>query len=130
MPGKGHFKIFVYKHSVWQTSAITEPNHFDVYDLTAGCPWWDRRAWTYRRTVKVGMDAYSEPCVPSMWQERAYAYTEWAWTTPQTPCGTDVWATANGSYWNVWASDRLLEDCFETEPYHGWRLLKEDVYFP
>ncbi len=76
MPGKGHFKIFVYKHSVWQTSAITEPNHFDVYDLTAGCPWWDRRAWTYRRTVKVGVDAYFEPCGPSTWQKRAYGYQE------------------------------------------------------
>ncbi len=71
--------------------------NFDVYDLRSGCPWWDGRAWTYRRTMKVGMDAYSEPCAPSAWQERAYAYTEWGWTS-QRPVGTDLWTTANGSY--------------------------------
>ncbi len=133
MPGKGHYKVYAYQHSLWHTAVHTKDGlgqSFDIYDLAPDCPWWDARGWTYRCTKKVAVDPYSsEPEVPQSWQLRAYAYTEWDWYS-HVPIGTDLWVSCDGTYWEVWSSPALLEDCFRIQPYAGWRLLEKDVYFP
>ncbi len=127
MPGKGHYKLFAYKSSVWYSTPGSYGD-FDIYDLYPTNEWWDAGGWTYRTTLKVAMDPHGEPSVPNTWHQRAYAYTEWEWYT-QEPIGTNVWVSSDGTYWDIWGTDVLLEDCFFELPY-GWKLLKKDVYYP
>ncbi len=127
MPGKGHYKIFVYERSVWHSY---RPGKYVIYDLDRHTDWWDGMRWSYRRTIDVGTDAHGEPYVPPNWLTRAYAYTEWEWET-KAPNGTDLWASQDGKKWESWYTPKLIYGWHLTHPYKGWTLLGEglDTYW-